>query len=127
MNQPITKILPVVFGFDIADYAFARIFHENCGMRSLVVSEIRRGPINDSSIFDTMMVPRGTLGHEESFIALLHQIERAHPDEQLRDAHILLSGQPQGRAGGVDGRLAEGGFGHEPGPSRRAGAVPVRG
>ncbi len=83
MNQPITKILPVVFGFDIADYAFARIFHENCGVRSLVVSEIRRGPINDSSIFDTMMVPRGTLGHEESFIALLHQIERAHPDEQL--------------------------------------------
>ncbi|MGO1592340.1 MAG: carboxylate--amine ligase [Ancrocorticia sp.] len=78
-----TKILPVVFGFDIADYAFARIFHENCGIRSLMVTEIRRGPINDSSIFDTMMVPKGTLGHEESFIALLHEIEEAHPDEQL--------------------------------------------
>ncbi|MDN6487156.1 MAG: ATP-grasp domain-containing protein, partial [Ancrocorticia sp.] len=78
-----TKILPVVFGFDIADYAFARIFHENSGLRSLVVSEIRRGPINDSSIFDVMMVPRGTLGHEDSFIALLHEIAAQHPDERL--------------------------------------------
>lgn len=78
-----TKILPVVFGFDIADYAFARIFHENSGLRSLVVSEIRRGPINDSSIFDIMMVPRGTLGHEDSFIALLHEIAAQHPDERL--------------------------------------------
>lgn len=73
----------MVFGFDIADYAFARIFHEHSGLRSLVVSEIRRGPINDSAIFDTLMVPKGTLGHEDSFIALLHEIERSHPDERL--------------------------------------------
>ena len=47
------------------------------------MSEIRRGPINDSSIFDVMMVPRGTLGHEDSFIALLHDIAAQHPDERL--------------------------------------------
>lgn len=76
-------IFPVIFGFDIADYAFARIFHESLGVRSLVVTEIARGPINDSSIFDVEFVPKSTLGNEESFIALLHEISKAHQNEQL--------------------------------------------
>ncbi len=76
-------ILPVVFGFDIADYAFARIFHEAMAVRSLVVTEILRGPINNSKIFDMEIVPKGTLGNEEKFIALLHRIAAEHPDEQL--------------------------------------------
>ncbi|MFT0848080.1 ATP-grasp domain-containing protein [Actinomycetaceae bacterium L2_0104] len=83
-NRPGSRpILPVVFGFDIADYAFARIFHEAVGVRSLVISEILRGPINNSKIFDLEMVAKGTLGNEEKFIALLHRIAAEHPDEQL--------------------------------------------
>lgn len=83
MSKNNNPILPVIFGFDIADYAFARIFHEAIGVRSLVVTEIRRGPINDSSIFDTQMIPLGTVNVEEKFIALLHQIAVEHPDERL--------------------------------------------
>ena len=79
-NKP---ILPVIFGFDIADYAFARIFHEAIGVRSLVVTEIRRGPINDSRLFDIKMVPLGTVNVEEKFIALLHEVAAEHPDERL--------------------------------------------
>ncbi|WP_188042693.1 carboxylate--amine ligase [Changpingibacter yushuensis] len=76
-------ILPVIFGFDIADYAFARIFHESLGVRSLVISEIARGPINDSKIFDVQFVAKSTLGNEDRFISLLHQISAEHPDERL--------------------------------------------
>ncbi len=83
MSKNSNPILPVIFGFDIADYAFARIFHEAIGVRSLVVTEIRRGPINDSSLFDTKMIPLGTVNVEEKFVALLHEIAAEHPHERL--------------------------------------------
>lgn len=76
-------MLPVICGFDIADYAFARIFHESLGIRSLVVTDVSRGPINDSSIFDVDFAPKGTLGNEEKFINHLHRLAAAHPNEQL--------------------------------------------
>jgi D-aspartate ligase len=86
------NLLPVVVGFDIADYSFARIFHEAAGLRSLVISEIHRGPIENSSIFDVQIVPRGTLAHEEKFVDLLHGIAEAHPDQQL----LLLVNSDEG-------------------------------
>lgn len=78
-----SRVLPVICGFDIADYAFARIFHESMGLRSLVVTDVSRGPINDSSIFDVELAPKGTLGHEREFITHLHRVASEHPDEQL--------------------------------------------
>lgn len=82
-RYPPEAVLPVICGFDIADYAFARIFHESLGIRSLVITDVKRGPIDDSSIVDTHMVPLGTLGDEEKFITCLHEVARAHPDERL--------------------------------------------
>jgi D-aspartate ligase len=76
-------ILPVICGFDIADYAFARIFHESLGLRSLVISDIRRGPINDSRILDVRMVPLGTLADEHLFIDCLRRVAAEYPDRRL--------------------------------------------
>lgn len=80
MNE---QFLPVICGFDIADYAFARIFHESLGVRSLVISDIRRGPINDSRILDVQLVPLGTLADENRFIECLRSVADAHPNQRL--------------------------------------------
>ncbi|WP_291279394.1 ATP-grasp domain-containing protein [Galactobacter sp.] len=85
-------LLPVVIGFDIADYSFARIFHEAAGLRSLVISEVHRGPIENSSIFDVQIVPKGTLAHEDKFVDLLHRIAEDHPEQQL----LLLVNSDEG-------------------------------
>ena len=77
------KILPVVFGYDIAAYSFARIFHEAIGVRSLVVAEAARGPINDSRILGVRLVPEGTCEDESAFLATLDSIAREHADERL--------------------------------------------
>jgi D-aspartate ligase len=86
------SLLPVVVGFDIADYSFARIFHEAAGLRSLVVSEIHRGPIENSSLFDVKIVPTGTLAHEDRFVEMLHGIAEEHPEQQL----LLLVNSDEG-------------------------------
>ena len=65
------KILPVVFGYDIAAYSFARIFHEAAGVRSLVVADAMRGPIDHSSIFDVRLVGKGSLDDEAAFLGIL--------------------------------------------------------
>ena len=65
------KILPVVFGYDIAAYSFARIFHEAAGVRSLVVADAMRGPIDHSSIFDVRLVSKGSLDDEAAFLDIL--------------------------------------------------------
>ncbi|MGO2632132.1 MAG: carboxylate--amine ligase [Galactobacter sp.] len=85
-------LLPVVIGFDIADYSFARIFHEAAGLRSLVISELHRGPIENSSLFDVQIVPKGTLAHEDKFVDLLHRIAEDHPDRRL----LLLVNSDEG-------------------------------
>ncbi len=79
----VESILPVILGFDIADYAFARIFHERTGSTSLVVSEFPRGPINNSSILTRRIVPRGTLADDSSLLHLLNKIEEENPEKHL--------------------------------------------
>ncbi|MDO4888416.1 MAG: ATP-grasp domain-containing protein [Actinomycetaceae bacterium] len=81
--SPTSPVLPVVFGYDIAAYSFARIFHEAAGLRSLVVAEAARGPINDSKIFDVRLVPAGTMDDEARFLDTLDVIARQFEDRRL--------------------------------------------
>lgn len=76
-------ILPVVFGYDIAAYSFARIFHEAIGVRSLVVADAMRGPIDNSSIFDVRLVNKGALDDEASFLDILDRVVDDFPDRRL--------------------------------------------
>ena len=76
-------ILPVVFGYDIAAYSFARIFHEAAGVRSLVVADAMRGPIDHSSIFDVRLVGKGSLDDEAAFLGILDGLAREFPDRRL--------------------------------------------
>lgn len=76
-------ILPVVFGYDIAAYSFARIFHEAAGLSSLVVAEGHRGPINHSSIIDVRIVDRACVEEEETFLGLLTDIAEEFPEKKL--------------------------------------------
>lgn len=88
MSSP---ILPVVFGYDIAAYSFARLMHEN-GLRPLVISEHPRGPINDSSLFDLRFVAPGTCDDPAKFIPLLHSLAEEFADRQL----VLLLNTDEG-------------------------------
>ena len=76
-------ILPVVFGYDIAAYSFARIFHEAAGVRSLVVADAMRGPIDHSSIFDVRLVSKGSLDDEAAFLGILDGLAREFSDRRL--------------------------------------------
>ncbi|MCF2706358.1 ATP-grasp domain-containing protein [Arcanobacterium haemolyticum] len=87
-----TKILPVIVGFDTADYAFARIFHENCGVDSVVISEIERGSINNSSILTKHIVPKGTIVDDAKLLGVLDDVAQAHPSRRP----ILLLNSDEG-------------------------------
>jgi D-aspartate ligase len=50
---------PVVLGADIGVYALARAFHEQYGVRSIVVSGAALGPVADSAIIDHVLVADG--------------------------------------------------------------------
>ncbi|MFT3943083.1 MAG: ATP-grasp domain-containing protein [Ancrocorticia sp.] len=76
-------VLPVIVGNDIADYSLARIFHETAGLRSLILAEYYRGPVNSSSILDIRILPQGTLLDEERFVAALDQVARDFPNNRL--------------------------------------------
>nr|WP_245862702.1 hypothetical protein [Sanguibacter antarcticus] len=49
-------ILPVLLGADIGVYALARAFHEEYGVRSIVISGIAVGAVADSSIIENSLV-----------------------------------------------------------------------
>ncbi len=77
------RILPVVVGYDIGAYSFARIFHEETGEKALVLTDAQRGFINNSRILDVRLHPRGTFDDDAAFIAALRGVEREFPDRQL--------------------------------------------
>lgn len=52
-------IQPVILGADIGVYALARAFHEQYGVRSIVVSGAALGPVADSKIVDNALVENG--------------------------------------------------------------------
>ncbi|MFC5281143.1 ATP-grasp domain-containing protein [Arcanobacterium canis] len=79
----IDNVLPVIFGYDISAYSFARLFHEFGGYRSLVVADADRGPIQHSRLFDVRRVPRQVRQNEDLFYAELAKIEEEYPDSTL--------------------------------------------
>ncbi|MDP9801562.1 D-aspartate ligase [Arcanobacterium wilhelmae] len=79
----IDNLLPVIFGYDISAYSFARLFHELGGYRSLVVADADRGPIQHSRLFDVRRIDREVRQNEDRFFAELGAIEREYPDRQL--------------------------------------------
>lgn len=47
-----TTIRPIILGGDIGAYATARAFHEARGVRSVVLTGVRTGPVADSAVVD---------------------------------------------------------------------------
>lgn len=68
-------IVPVIVGYDVGAYSFARIFHEAGGYKSVVLTTAPRGPINDSRILDVRLFERGTFDDDERFLAALADLE----------------------------------------------------
>ncbi|UFU01596.1 ATP-grasp domain-containing protein [Ruania suaedae] len=75
--MPGPDLCPVLLGTDLGIYAMARSFHEAYGVRSVVVSEQGRGPINDSAILENVFTGAGA--SEEDTLAALTAVARAHP------------------------------------------------
>ncbi|MDR0482931.1 MAG: hypothetical protein LBH13_07270 [Cellulomonadaceae bacterium] len=50
------EIYPIILGGDIGVYAFARAFHEQYGVKSVVISGVITGPIADSRIITNVLV-----------------------------------------------------------------------
>lgn len=72
---------PVLLGTDLGVYSIARSFHEAYGVRSIVVSNQLRGPIDNSRIIDNVLVGAGA-GEAET-IAVLRDVARRHADTPL--------------------------------------------
>lgn len=70
-------LVPVLLGTDIGVYSMARSFHEAYGVRSIVVSEAPRGPIDHSSIIDNVYMGAGA--DEARLRTTLDDIARQHP------------------------------------------------
>ena len=54
-----TRFQPVILGADIGVYALARSFHEQYGVRSVVVSLTVTGPVADSTIIENVVLGAG--------------------------------------------------------------------
>ncbi|MHB1063987.1 MAG: carboxylate--amine ligase [Georgenia sp.] len=70
-------LVPVLLGTDVGVYSMARSFHEAYGVRSIVVSEAPRGPIDHSSIIDNVYLGAGA--GEARLQRTLDTIARQHP------------------------------------------------
>ncbi|HEY0217094.1 MAG TPA: hypothetical protein VGC57_11940, partial [Cellulomonas sp.] len=72
---------PVMLGADIGVYALARSFHEEYGVRSIVVSGAALGPVAHSTILDNVLV---TDGHDpRQLVDALLRVATEHPAARL--------------------------------------------
>ncbi|UFU04787.1 ATP-grasp domain-containing protein [Ruania halotolerans] len=74
-------LCPVLLGTDLGIYAMARSFHEAYGVRSVVISEQARGPINDSAILANVFT--GANSSDTDTLAALDAVAAEHA-EQVR-------------------------------------------
>ncbi|MEE6272134.1 hypothetical protein [Georgenia wangjunii] len=79
--MPTTPFRPVILGTDLGVYSIARSFHEAYGVRSVVVANSPRGPINDSRIIDTVFTGQGS--SEEQTVAALLRVADENPGTAL--------------------------------------------
>ncbi len=66
--------LPVILGADITAYSLARSFHEEYGIRSLVISQARGGYITNSDIIENRVFPG--MEQPEIFVQRLTEVGR---------------------------------------------------
>lgn len=72
---------PVILGADIGVYALARAFHEQYGVRSVVVSGAALGPVAHSAILDNVLVADG---HDpRQLVDALLRVAREQPGKRL--------------------------------------------
>lgn len=74
-------VLPVILGADIGVYALARAFHEEYGIRSIVVSGAALGPIARSRIIDNVLL--GPDATPEHMVDRLVALAGEHPGRRL--------------------------------------------
>src|SRR5699024_6056845 len=79
-----TRLRPVLLGTDLGIYAMARSFHETFGVTSVVVSELPRGPVNDSAILQNVFT--GADSSEEDTLSALKNVAAQEPES----THVLL-------------------------------------
>lgn len=79
-----TPLRPVLLGTDLGIYAMARSFHEAFGVRSVVISELPRGPINDSAIVQNVFT--GVNSSDRQILTALEQVAEQEPEA----THVLV-------------------------------------
>lgn len=72
---------PVLLGTDLGVYSIARSFHEAYGVRSIVVSNQRRGPVDSSRIIENVLAGAGA--SEQRLLDTLLGVAAAHPGTPL--------------------------------------------
>lgn len=72
-----TTLRPVLLGTDLGIYAMARSFHETFGVTSVVISELPRGPINDSAIVQNVFTGSGST--DEDVLVALENVAAQEP------------------------------------------------
>jgi D-aspartate ligase len=72
---------PVMLGADIGVYALARAFHEQYGVRSIVVSGAALGPVAHSRILDNVLVEDGHSPRQ--LVDALLRVAREHAGKRL--------------------------------------------
>lgn len=73
------RFQPVIMGADLGVYALARAFHEEYGVRSVVVSLMVLGPVADSSILEN--VELGADAQPDDMVATLERIAERYEDD----------------------------------------------
>src|SRR5690606_5764840 len=80
-GAPVADFRPVLLGTDLGVYSIARSFHEAYGVRSIVVSNQSRGPVDHSRILDNVLVGAGA--SEDQTVAALVDVARRHAGTPL--------------------------------------------
>lgn len=94
------EFLPVILGADVGAYTLARSFHEEYGIKSLVLSRANRGYIANSDIIEHRVFP--DLEQKEALISHLLNIAGEFPGRKLLPfgcgdwyVRALIEGRPQ--------------------------------
>ncbi|OFS67343.1 MULTISPECIES: hypothetical protein [Trueperella] len=99
MNRDIT---PIIFGWDLADYAMARLIHESSGIKPRLYSQIHRGFIDNSRILAQHITEPRAISDFTKFRALLDSLAAELPGARVvplvnTDEHVqfLASIRPE--------------------------------
>ncbi|HWS58016.1 MAG TPA: hypothetical protein VN257_05710 [Actinotalea sp.] len=84
-----TRFAPVLLGADIGVYALARAFHEQYGVRTVVVSLSVLGPIADSTIIENVVL--GVDATPETIVAALRTVADRFAADPDRPELLLLA------------------------------------